>query len=219
MIRAVIFDMDGVLINSTKYIWKSFNILLSKFGVNISNKDIKKYLGKSLRDQIKMWKEDFNIKEEIDYTKFSEAAFKTELRLMKNEPESNHEAKKVVEKLKEKGLKIAVATSSQKPRAEKMLSILGIKNKLDTIVTADDVDNHKPNPDIFLKASNNLGVSPEECVVIEDAANGIEAAKKAKMKAIAILTEYHTKEELKEADLIVNSLSEIDYEKIQALNL
>ena len=84
MLRAIIFDMDGVLINSTKYNHKSFQILLKQYKVHLPNTSNKKYIGRSLRDQIKMWKEDYHIQEEIDCETFSRQALKLQLSFMKN---------------------------------------------------------------------------------------------------------------------------------------
>lgn len=209
--------MDGVLIDSPKYIWKSFNMLLSKFGVHIPDEDIKKYLGISLRDQIKMWREDYNLKEEIDYTQFSEDAFEQEIKLIGNDLKNNDELSKLLDSLKKNGFKLAVATSSNKSRADKILEMIGIKDQFEVIVTVEEVENHKPHPDIFVKAANRLNVDPKDCVVIEDAANGIEAAKKGGMKAIALLTKFHVKEDFKDADLIINSLNELNLDLINTL--
>ncbi|MEK6757680.1 MAG: HAD family phosphatase [Nanoarchaeota archaeon] len=212
--RAIIFDMDGVLVDSTKYIWESFNMLLSKFGVQIPDKDIKKYLGRSLRDQIKMWREDYNLKEEIDFAQFSKDAFEQEIKLIRKNLKDNSELSSLLNSLKKNGFKLAVATSSHKLRAYKLLEILGIKNKFEVIITAEDVENHKPSPDVFLKAANKLNVDPKDCVVIEDAVNGIEAAKKGGMKAIALITKFHKREDFSDADLIIKSLSELNITKI-----
>ncbi|MFH1500817.1 MAG: HAD family phosphatase [archaeon] len=219
MAKAVIFDMDGVLIDSTKYIWKSFNQLLSKYNVQIPDDKVKKYLGRSLRDKIELWKKDYNIKEKIDPQEFSKSAFVLELKLMKKEVKPNQHLQNLIKKLKQNKIKVAVATSNYIPRASHILELIQVKDKMDTITTLEEIQHHKPHPEIFLKTAEKLEVKPEECIVIEDAVNGIEAAKKANMKAIALLTKFHTREEFEKADLIINSLSELTFEKIQALTL
>ena len=89
------------------------------------------------------------------------------------------------------------------------MEILDIKDYFQEIITAEDVKKGKPDPEIFLKAAEKIYLRPEECVVIEDAVNGIQAAKKGNMKAIALLTDSHTKKDFYEADLIIKSLDEL----------
>lgn len=207
--------MDGVLIDSPKYIWKSFNTILAEEGVHVDDKAIKKYLGKRLKDQLQMLKEDFGIKD-YDVDEFSKRAGELESGFYKEE--LNHlNVKKIIINLKKTGFKLAVATSSLKWRADKILDILKIKDYFEAITTAEEIEKGKPNPEMFLKAAKKLNVKPEECVVIEDAVNGIQAAKNAGMKTIALLTKFHTRKDFKDADLIVSSLDELNENLIKNL--
>ncbi len=213
MIKAIIFDMDGVLIDSPKYVWKSFNIILGEEGVHVDDKTIKKYLGKRLKDQLQMWKEDFKIKD-YDADEFSKRAGELELGFYKKEL-NDLNVKNILVNLKKSGFKLALATSSSKWRADKILNILKIKDYFKVMITAEDVEKGKPNPEMFLKATEKLNVKSEECVVIEDVVNGIQAAKNAKIKVIALLTKFHSREELKDADLIISSLDELNEDLIK----
>ncbi|MFH1585778.1 MAG: HAD family phosphatase [archaeon] len=213
-IKAVIFDMDGVLIDSIKYVLKSFNEVLKKDGVHITKDEMSKFNGRPLEDMLAWLKRDHNITYSPE--EFEEKALALQLKLMREEFKDNKKLINLIETLKAKDLKLAVATSSLRGRAEKILGLLEVKDYFDVILTAEDVTNHKPNPEVFLKAAKKLGVNPEECVVIEDAANGIQAAKKGGMKAIALLTEFQTKKELKDADFIIDSLDELN-EKLDEL--
>lgn len=210
---AVIWDMDGVLVDSTKNIWASFNKLLEPHGIKFSQDDIKKYLGLSLRDQIASWKERWGINLELE--KFSKQAGEMELKVMDKNADKN--LIKFLEELKSKNISMGIGTSSLRWRAEKILDLLGIKNYFSVLVTAEEIIKHKPNPDIFLKVAEKLNIKPENCVVIEDATSGIEAAKRGNMKAIGYLTNYHKKEELEKADLIIKDFSDISYNKIQKM--
>jgi len=210
---AVIWDMDGVLVDSTKNIWDSFNKLLKPHGIQFSDEDIKKYLGRSLRDQIASWKERWDINLEVE--KFSKEAGEAELEVMEKKADKN--LLKLLNELKKNKVPMGVGTSSLRWRAEKILDLLEIKDYFSVLVTAEDVTNHKPNPDIFLKVGEKLGVKPENCVVIEDAASGIEAAKRGNMKAIGYLTKYHKKSELEKADLVIENFSDISLSKIHKM--
>jgi HAD superfamily hydrolase (TIGR01509 family) len=210
----VIFDMDGVLVDSTKYIWDSFNKLLELHGIHFSDKEIKKYLGLSLRDQVALWKKEYGV--DIDYIKFSKEAGEMELNLMKNK-RPNKSMINLLNKLKNKKVKVGIGTSSLKWRADRIINLLKIKKYFLIIISSEEVINHKPNPDLFLKVAERMNIPPENCVVIEDAASGIEAAKRGNMKAIGFLTNYNNKSELKKADLIIQSFLELSYNKLKRL--
>lgn len=210
--------MDGVLIDSTKYIWDSFNQLLAKYGVSIGKEEIKsQYLGRSLRDQIKMFRETYHIEENINAADFSREAAKIEFRLMGDKITKDVDILKLITSAKAGGIKIAVATSSTRPRAEKILRLLGVFDLLDAFVTVEDVEKHKPFPDIYLKASETLKVKPKACIVFEDSLEGIESAKKANMKVVGLVTDYHTRKELHEANLVIDAFSRIDISTLQRM--
>lgn len=218
MVNAVIFDMDGVLVDTTNYITISFNKLLEKYGAYMNPEYRKKTIGRSLRDQIEMWKKDFNIKEEIDLKDFSKKSLEIQLKLLKKDIKPNEYLLNLVKKLKDNNIKIAVATSSTKDRAIQLLKLVDFFDKIDALITVEDVKLHKPNPEMFLKTAEELEVNPENCIVVEDAVNGIQAANAANMKSIAFVTSYHAKEEFQDiADLIINDFSELDYKNITHL--
>lgn len=216
MLKAVIFDMDGVLVDSVKYTWESFNIMLKDEGVHFSNEDIKKNMGTSLKNALKSWRDEYGIKE-YDPDEFSRASGKIQLALMEKNLQPNTHLHDFLKALKSQGFKLAVATSSLRWRAEATLQLLHLTDYFDVILTAEDVTNHKPAPDVFLKAAEQLGVDPANSVVFEDATHGIEAARKGNIKVVAVKTDYYTMEELEDADMIINDFSEITIEKLQGL--
>ena len=207
MLKAIIFDMDGVLVNSTKYNKESQCIILKEHGVYISDEEYKKYLGRSLKDILKMWEAKYNI--ELPFEEFRKRNLEIQIELMKEELKPKLYISNFLKGAHKVGIKVAVATSSTRFRTELFLKLLEIKDVFDVIVCAEDVSTHKPNPEVFLKTAERLGVEPKNCVVIEDAANGIQAAKSAGMKAVGLINEFHTAEELSQADLVINSLEEL----------
>ena len=201
MLKAIIFDMDGVLVESEESISQSFNLVLKKYGVNLNSISKKEYLGRSLRDQMEVWKKIFpQVPKDLEVEKFSKEALEYQLKILSQQLRPNETILNLIENAKKQDIKIAVATSSVKYRAEIFLELMGILDKLDTLVTANDVVNHKPDPAVFLEVAKRLQVEPKNCVVIEDAVNGIQAAKSAGMKAVAKLTQHHTREDFFEAD-------------------
>ena len=112
--------------------------------------------------------------------------------------------------------KVAIATSSTREKSEAVLKSARIPYEQMVYVTGDQVKNKKPDPELFLTAAGRIGVSESNCVVIEDAPNGVEAAKAASAKCIAV-TNTTTKENLEKADLICKSLKEIDLDTVMNL--
>ena len=118
--------------------------------------------------------------------------------------------------LKKYNFKLAVGSSGPPENVDLLLKTLKIKDLFDVIITAADVDKSKPHPDVFLKVSEKLNISPDKCIVIEDAPVGIEAARRAGMRSIA-LTTTHDYKELIDADLVVKDLSHISIDDIITL--
>lgn len=218
MLKAIIFDMDGVLLKSTGLAASSFNMVLKKYDVKLDLKNWKKYLGRSLRDQLNMWKkENPRIPKDLDEIQFGKEAFKYQLEILKDKLIPDDVILNLIQKAKDEKIKVAVATSSTRHRAETILSLLGVLDKLDTLVTAEDVENHKPNPDIFLEAAKRVGVLSQNCVVIEDAVNGIQAANNAGMKSVALISENHSKEDFYEANHIFSNFNDLTLKDLKDL--
>ena len=105
-------------------------------------------------------------------------------------------ARELITVLKDKGIKIAIATSGQRSATEIALDKLNIRHLIDAVITGTEVKKGKPDPEIFLRASEMLKTRPPQCIVVEDAVHGIIAAKKAGMKSIAVSTGKTSREEL-----------------------
>ncbi len=119
--------------------------------------------------------------------------------------------------LKKANKKIAIASSSEREYIEYVLDKLNIKDFFEIIISGYDVKKSKPEPDIFLKASEILKIDPKECLVIEDSMNGILAAKRAGMKCIAIPNSITKNQDFSLADKVLNSFNEITIELIESL--
>lgn len=216
MIKAVIFDMDGVLASTTDLQSQAESTALAKLGIDVSPKTlVNTYSG---------WK-DADVFTDVlkhhaskaDPYKLREEKWKIIYKKLKDEsitPIPN--VIDLIKTLDKHGLLLAVASASPLKFIETVLEELGLKEKFKTIVSGDNVQSGKPNPDIFLLTAKGLNIRPQECIVIEDSPNGIQAAKRAGMKCIAITTTAK-KEELKKADKIIGSFNEISVRDIQNL--
>jgi len=116
-------------------------------------------------------------------------------------------------------VKVAIASFNEKIALNKFLKKLNLNNKLDVVITAEDVKRHKPYPDVFLKAAKQLNVNPKFCVGVEDAPTGVHAIKKANMIAVGILSEFTIKKDFNEenVDLIISNMYELNYKKLNKL--
>ena len=122
-------------------------------------------------------------------------------------------AEDLLKKIHALPVKLALATSSRKMKMRLVMTKLNFLQYFDETVTGEEVHNSKPHPDIFLLAAKKLNLAPEDCIVIEDAASGVTAAKSAGMKCIAITT-THDKQQLQHADIVIDTFEEIDFEHL-----
>lgn len=182
MIEAVIFDMDGVIIDSETDYKQIETDMYKELGIDMSEEDALKSMG---RDCVSWWSE---LKERFNLKQTAEALADLENKAYMDYLFSDTKEKRMMEgvdtllkTLKQKGYKTAVASSSIVPAINRVLSMFNLEAYFDERVSGDHVENGKPAPDIFLKAAERLKVAPESCIVIEDSQSGILAAKRAGM--------------------------------------
>jgi len=211
MFEAVIFDWDGTLADTRRVVVASFQKALSDVHCKISDEFIERRIGIGV-------KEIFREILRVSKTRFDETLI-TSLVGKKIQAEIDLSSKvklfegamELLEFLRGK-VKLALASMSNRDVIDYMLNAMNLQRFFDVVLTVDEVDNAKPDPEIFLKCALKIGSRPEKCVVVEDSIFGVKAAKAAKMGGIAVLTGVYNREELKKAnpDLIVNSLKERD---------
>ena len=205
-IKAIIFDMDGVIFDTETVYLKVWSDVFEKYGYKMTKEIYASVLGTGRENVKKVFLNCFGDNLPID-DMYIEKDENLATEIEKGVP-LKLGVYEILEYLKENNFKIALATSAISERAFKQLNQANIEGFFDVIVCRDDVIKTKPNPEIFLKAANKLGVSPEECVVIEDSSAGIEAAVNAGMVPIHVV-------DLKEADEKILSNS---YKSFEDLN-
>lgn len=213
---AVIFDMDGVLVASGPAHLASWKMAAKKHGLNISDERFKATFGRPSRDIIRLlWGQNITDEkiEEIDGLK--EKLYRD---LVTGMVPLTIGTREVLTNLHSAGCKLAVATSGPRENVALVLEEKKLGPFFGAIVTGFDIHHGKPAPDCFLLAAEKLAAPPADCVVIEDAPVGIEAARRAKMKCIALVG-THPAERLLESqpDRIVNQLAEITPAAVHAL--
>ena len=220
MLKAIIFDMDWVLVKSTGIIRKSFIKVLEEQGINTEvfntvNKE--RYQGRTLKDQLQLWETELWIHQSLDVDTFAKQSLTYQLELGKNDFVPNPATLQLIKEAKEKGIKIAVATSSRKERAVILLKLVEVFDTLDACIAYEDITKGKPDPECFLKAAEALNINPENCLVIEDAINGIQAAKTAKMKAVAKINPENISEGFNLADMHFQNFEDISLSDLKNL--
>ncbi len=218
MIKGVIFDFDGVIIDSNKIANKIFLKLIRKnLGIEEDLNEFTKMVGLRFEQRIKLIGEKFNINiSEETLNNIMEDGRKEYREIHLEQVFMFPGAKELIHKLHKNNYKIALGTNGSRQPVLQKLDHLDIKKYFSSIVTADDVINLKPDSEMFLKNAEELDIKAKECIVIEDSITGINAAKKAGIKVIAVETTL-SKEQLQEADWVVESIKDIDLETIKKI--
>ncbi|MXY36377.1 MAG: HAD family phosphatase [Dehalococcoidia bacterium] len=203
---AVIFDMDGVLVDGEPFYYGAAMAVLAEDGITFPLDDYKKYMGTKSG-----WNEfvhDLGLPRPASYYRSRCSALVAEA--YASVETALPGAVELVRGLKAIGLPLAVASSSHRANVEVCLERLGIADAFDVIVAGNDITHGKPLPDIYLRAAGLLGVAPRDCLAIEDAPAGIQAAHAAGMTCWAVRTEYTRGLPLPDPDRDLESLTEID---------
>lgn len=216
MMKAVIFDMDGLMIDSEPIQSKAYEFLLKFYDKKpiYDSNGLVQIVGSSNNSE--MIKMKYNLREEVSIIrkkrqKFYQKILKSEV--VKPMPGLHY----LLEFLKNNKLKTAVATSSFPEDVNIIFSKLKIFSYFNIIVTCVDIVKGKPAPDIYLEAAKRLNMKPDECLVLEDSETGIEAGKKAGMKVIAVPNKLTKNHDFSKADLVVDSLNNIDWKIISTI--
>lgn len=185
MIRAVLFDMDGTLVDTEKYYRKFWPIAMAEFGYHLTDEQVlsMRSLGRPFAPaRLKEWFGD-----DLDY--YAIRKRRTEIMEECLDREGIHlkpGAEEILKELKSRGILAAVATASPLERTEKYLNKTGIRSYFDRIISATQVKEGKPSPDVYLYACEQLGLAPADCMAVEDAPNGILSAYRAGLKVVMV---------------------------------
>ena len=216
--RAVLWDMDGVIVDSGLYHMRSWQETFHQTGITFTDENFKHVFGMR-NDEIihAMLGKDFTQEKFEAIAQAKEVAFR---RLIKDNVKALPGVLKLLADINAAGFRQALVSSTPLENIDLITGTLGIKHYFQYIISGYDVTEGKPSPQGYLLAARRLGVSPENCIVIEDAVAGVRAAKNGGMKCIAV-TNTHPAASLTEADLIVTSLEAVNVvvvEQVLAIN-
>jgi beta-phosphoglucomutase family hydrolase len=203
--KAVIFDLDGTLIDNNSYHLETWKKYLENIGRDISEEEYNANInGRTNKDVIRyIFNKEMSDEEVLKYSLEKEALYR-EVYLPFIKPVNG--LIELLEILEEKKIPMAIATSGIQPNIDFMFENIPIKKYFKIVVNSSHITKGKPNPEIYLKAASILETEPENCLVFEDAVVGINAAKSAGMKVIALST-TQPQEELTDADMVVDDFN------------
>lgn len=212
---AIIFDMDGVLVDSYEAHFKSWREMASRDGVHFSQEDFNATFGRVSREIVAdLWGEirgeDEIIAMEAEKERIYQEIIKEDFPFMPDMAE-------LLVALHDAGFALAVGSSGPIENVQIVLAKLDAEKLFEAQVTARDVTRGKPDPEVFLTAASRVNVPPSQCCVVEDAPAGIQAAQAAGMAVVGLASTGRTVDQLKAADLVVREVSELSPEIFQQL--
>ena len=213
-LEAVLWDLDGVIADTGKYHYLAWTDVFGKWGVNFTEKDFMRHFGRRHDTIIRFALGDGITPAEFDaITEEKQANYR---RRVSRDIRALPGALELIRALNARKIKTAIASSAPLENIDIILGGLRIRDCFQAIAQGPEVPEGKPSPQIFQLAAEKLGVGPGNCVVIEDAIAGVDAAKRAGMKCIAV-TNSHPGSRLQKADLIVDTLEKVGISDLEAL--
>lgn len=216
-IAAVISDMDGVIVNSEAYHFLSFQKMLKMdYGIDYTHEDDKEFLGTT---DVYVWRILQKRYPQIKTPVEQWVQRRTELykEIFKEHAQALPCVYSFFDYVKKQNLPLGLGTSASRGVVDFTLKTLRLEHYFSATICADDVRNGKPSPDIFLEVSRRLKIPVEKCLVLEDSLYGVQAAKAAGMKCIAIPCGPTLKQDLSQADHVMKSLCDVTPELLSSL--
>ncbi|MEN8078535.1 beta-phosphoglucomutase [Clostridioides difficile] len=185
--EGIVFDLDGVICHTDKYHYKAWKEIADELNIYFDENINNRLRGVSRNESFEIILEKYDgvlsAEEKLKYLDKKNEIYKVLLNDM-NESDLSKEVKDTLYELKEKNIKIGIGSSSK--NAKMILERIGIKDIFDVIVDGNDISNSKPDPEVFLKANEELGIEKEKCLIIEDAEAGVNAALAGNLDVAAI---------------------------------
>jgi len=215
---AVIFDMDGVLVDTNPFHVQKWEALLREYGIAFDREALpQQVLGPANDPTLRHFFGDrLTADDRLRLGEELEASFR---RAFAPHARALPGVERLIAACHEEGVSVALASAAMSKNVFFIVDALNLRARFHAILTADEISQSKPDPEIFTKTAQKLGLSPSVCVVIEDSFVGIEAAKRAGMKCVAVASTFPAPElrARTQADLVIQSLEELDLERLQGL--
>ena len=201
--KAIIFDMDGLMIDSERLYRQAQHDIARQFDKIMTEEIRMKMMGRKPIESLRLFVKELDIP--MDPAELLEKRNDVMREKLKNDLVPMPGLTHIIDTFHGK-LKLAVCTGAQEEFLDIVVDQLGIRDKFAVLQNSDDIENGKPHPEIYLKTCQRLGLPPGECIVLEDALNGVLAGKRAGCYVIAVPTEYTKDQDFEAADFIADSL-------------
>ena len=207
-IEAAIFDMDGTMINNMSYHKKAWIEFCNRHGLSLTEDEFRERFSGKKNNQIlnTVFGKELSPEEIKKFTDEKESIYQE---LYAPDIKEVQGLRNLLEQLKQRNIKLAIATTAPAGNREFGLKALGLNDTFEVILGDEHVNRGKPDPEIYLETAKKLGVDPTHCLVFEDSPVGVQAGKNAGMRVVGILT-THTAEELGAADQHVNDFAQLE---------
>lgn len=175
-IKAVIFDMDGVLLDAREWHYNALRKALLLFGFDMNRYDhVMKYDGLPTKNKLEMYSKEYDLPTELHgFINDLKQSYTIDEIYMNAKPNFQHEL--TLSRLKQNGIKIGIASNSIRRTVELSMEKVGLSNYFDTMISNQDIQHAKPDPEMYIKSMQILGVTPQETLIVEDNENGVKAA-------------------------------------------
>jgi HAD superfamily hydrolase (TIGR01509 family) len=204
-VAAVVFDLDGVIVDSEPYSMQALRDVLREYGIEPSAEELRRSFGRRVRDDLAAYFARYGVRADLEAAVARKQARYYELAAGHLRPFPG--VLPLLDRLRQRGYRLGLASSGDRRKVAFSLQALHLDGCFDSVVTGDDVTHSKPHPEIYRLAAQRLGVAPGACVAIEDAPTGVQAAKRAGLRCIAVSNSV-PRHHLQAADLVVASLEE-----------
>ena len=217
MFKSVIFDMDGVIIDSEPIHFKVEKKLFRDLGLAVPEDEHHLFVGSSSAAMWSYIKDKYKPHQSIEELIEMQRTRYMDCLLSQKSLKPIAGVTELIKELSSNRVRLAVASSASIRNIEVVLKMFNLERFFEEKVSGAEVDHGKPAPDIFLRAAKIIGVQPEQCIAIDDSKNGVEAASSAGMMCIGFKNANSGKQDLSSADIIINSFSEINYQTLRKI--
>lgn len=207
MIQAILFDLDGLMVDSEPHSIASWQAVLALRNKNFDQSLIERSFGLRIDQTAQLLKETYDLPDTL--ADLAREKIEYQVTHLNGNIRPMPGLFDLLDEIDRRSLKKAIASSSQRRYVDAVLNSIGLLDRFSVIIAGDQVPHGKPAPDVFLAAAHALQVEPQNCLVLEDAPAGLEAAQAAQMQRIAVPNDHTRSLDLSAADMILSSLFDV----------